>query len=295
MAKLILAHQPFKLIRVTRWPTLRHVAQTWLVIMVFRSLVGVLTAASIAMAARRWGALSTSGAWGATACGALAVTAGGTWIAALLTFFVSAAALSRWRRALREQRTRDVVEKSGARDLIQVLANGGVFALCACVFVLAPAPVWAIAGLGALGAATADTWATEVGTAIGGDPRLLFGLTPVATGTSGAVTLSGTAAMLGGAFAMGTVGWIAGFHLGQVVAIWAGGVAGALVDTLLGATIQERRWCPACQCGTEQHVHRCGTVSAPSGGLAFMTNDIVNLTNTLTGAITAAFVGTILA
>ena len=295
VAKIILAHQCFKLIRMPPWPILRNAASDSSVISPSRALIGVVLAAGVAVAARRWGALQTSGAWGAMACGALSVTAGGMWMVALLTFFGSSTVLSRWRRDRKEQLTRNVVEKPGARDLTQVAANGGVFAVCALLSLLAPSPVWMIAGLGSLAAATADTWATEVGTAIGGTPRMIFGFAPVVSGTSGAVTLAGTAAMTGGAITMGTVGWIAGFDPGQVFAVWSGGVTGALVDTLVGATIQERRWCGTCQCGTEQRVHRCGTLSVPSGGLAFMTNDTVNLTSTLTGALTAVAVARLVA
>jgi len=81
---------------------------------------------------------------------------------------------------------------------------------------------------------------------------------------------------------VGAVARAAGWPGGAVA---LGGVTGALVDTLLGATIQERRWCPACQRATEQRVHRCGTMTQRTGGAGFMTNDAVNLTSTIAGAL----------
>jgi len=156
-----------------------------------RLALGAALAALVAAAARRLQLLSRGGAWAAVACGAAVTAAGWTWSAALLLFFVTSAALSRWRRGSKDRATGDVVEKAGPRDAWQVMANGGVLTACAVAFLLAPGARWAIAGLGAIAAAMADTWATEVGTAIGGQPRALPGLAPVPPGTSGAVSLAG--------------------------------------------------------------------------------------------------------
>jgi uncharacterized membrane protein len=74
------------------------------------------------------------------------------------------------------------------------------------------------------------------------------------------------------------------------VAVLAGGVAGALADTLVGAWLQERRRCPACGSATEQAVHDCGTSTVPAGGLRGLDNDRVNLLCALAGAIVAPLV-----
>ncbi|MBC7897085.1 MAG: DUF92 domain-containing protein [Cytophagaceae bacterium] len=255
-----------------------------------RAAAGVVLATLIAGVALRARLLTRGGALAAIVAGTLATTAGWAWVVALLAFFVSSTGLSRWRRATKAVRTDDVVEKGGPRDAWQVVANGGVFSLCALGWYLAPSLWLAAAGLGALAAATADTWATEVGTAIGGTPRHVLGLAPVAVGTSGAVSAVGTIAMVAGAAFAGTVALLCGFDRGMAVAIGAGGAVGAFVDTVLGATLQARRWCPACQRSTEQPTHRCGTATTQAGGIAAMTNDAVNLTSTLAGALVAAAV-----
>jgi uncharacterized protein (TIGR00297 family) len=205
----------------------------------------------------------------------------------LLAFFSSAVALSRWRRQGKERAASDIVDKHGPRDAAQVWANGGVFAACAALSIVAPAPAWTLAALGALTAAAADTWATEVGVAIGGAPRALFAFAPVPAGTSGAVSVAGTVAMLGGALFLGTVARLSGFDAETAIAAAIGGVCGALADTVAGATLQERRSCPACGRATEQRVHSCGTATVPAGGLRGMTNDAVNLVSTVTGAFVA--------
>jgi uncharacterized protein (TIGR00297 family) len=255
-----------------------------------RAAFGVVLATIVAGLAFRARQLTQSGAIAAFTCGTVATAAGWAWVVALLAFFITSSGLSRWRRAAKAARTDDVVEKAGARDAWQVVANGGVFAACALAMVVAPMPWLAAAGLGALATATSDTWATEVGTAIGGTPRHVLGLAPVAVGTSGAVSFAGTLAMLAGAAFAGTVALLSGFDRGMAVAVASGGVAGAFVDTLLGATVQARRWCPACQRITEQPVHRCGATTTHAGGIAAMTNDAVNLTSTVIGALVAVAV-----
>lgn len=256
-----------------------------------RTLVGLALAAALALAAHRARALSTSGAWGALVVGTLAMAAGMAWTAVLLAFFVSASLLSHWRRAAKERATGAVVEKGGARDAWQVAANGGLFAAAALGQLLVPAPAWGLVGAGALASAAADTWATEVGTAIGGTPRALLGGARVPPGTSGAVSLAGTLAMAAGAGFIGTVAALAGFGKEVLVPVLLGGIAGAVADTVLGATVQERRWCARCGAMTERRRHDCGTITDPRRGWRGVDNDVVNLTSCAAGAVVALLCG----
>lgn len=256
-----------------------------------RFLFALALASALSLAARRARMLSPSGSVAAIAVGTVALVAGWAWTAALLSFFVSSSLLSRWRRAVKERATGSIVEKGGERDAWQVAANGGVFALCALGATLWPSPVWALGGLGALAAATADTWATEVGTAIGGVPRAISSGRTVPAGTSGAVTLAGSLAMVVGALFLGTASWLAGFGKEVLLPVIAGGVAGAVVDTILGATVQERRWCERCAVATERHVHDCGTATSRQRGWSVMDNDVVNLTSCVAGAAVAVLCG----
>jgi uncharacterized protein (TIGR00297 family) len=258
--------------------------------MVYRVAAGLVAAAAIASVARRTGSLSTSGAVAATAVGTAAVAAGWRWGALLVVYFVASSLLSRSGAAEKARRTGSVVEKGGERDAIQVLANGGVYAFCVLLAALVGAPAnarLAVAALGALSAATADTWATEVGTLIGGAPRSLLTLRRVPPGTSGAVSPVGTLAMIAGALFIGLLA--RALSLTNAIGVVAiGGAAGAMADSVVGATLQERRWCDACALATERRVHDCGAVTRRAGGLAWMDNDAVNLLATLVGAVVAA-------
>jgi uncharacterized protein (TIGR00297 family) len=107
--------------------------------------------------------LSSSGTLAAIAVGAGCAAAGWKWLALLLVFYISSTMLSRYRRESKRLRSRDIVEKSGDRDMWQVAANGGVFAALALASVFHPAQGWYVAAVGALAASTADTWSTEIG------------------------------------------------------------------------------------------------------------------------------------
>ena len=258
---------------------------SWLV----RAAAGLLAAAAIAVAARRAGSLSASGALAATAVGAAAVAAGWGWGALVVLYFVASSLLSHAGGAQKARRTQGIVDKGGTRDATQVLANGGVLALAALATLVHPAwaGVAAAAAAGSLAAATADTWATEIGTLLGGTPRAALTLRPVPAGTSGGMSAAGTVAMLAGALFVALVARALALT-DAVVAVTLAGCAGAMADTLLGATLQERRWCDACARATEQRRHHCGAATRRAGGLGAMDNDAVNALATLTGAVVAA-------
>src|SRR3954469_35884 len=156
-----------------------------------RVLAGGSRGPVVALAAHRAGSLSRSGAVAATVIGTAAVSAGWAWGALLIIYFVASSLLSRFRSREKAARTKGMVEKGGQRDATQVMANGGVFALCAVAGALSPAPfsfILATGALCALSAATADTWATEIGTLFGGTPRSVLTFQNVAAGTSGGVS-----------------------------------------------------------------------------------------------------------
>ena len=106
-------------------------------------------------------------------------------------------------------------------------------------------------------------------------------------GTSGGVNLLGIAAMVAGA-AFVAFGAKALAIEAPLLAVTVGGVTGALADSVVGATMQERRWCDLCETSTERAVHGCGTATRHAGGLAVMDNDAVNLIATAVGGAVAA-------
>jgi uncharacterized protein (TIGR00297 family) len=253
-----------------------------------RAVAGLGIAGVIAAAAYAVRALSRSGAIAAVLMGTVVTIAGWSWGALLVAYFVVASALSRFRGADKRARTGGLAEKHGARDPVQVLANGGVFALGAVGFAVSPSVTWQAIAIAGLSASAADTWATEIGPLSPESPRSIVTLRAVPVGTSGGVTVVGLAASaLAAGFTAGCA-WLAGWPGAAILSAVIGGFAGSVLDSLLGATLQARRYCVVCDEETERRVHGCGTLTDVTRGLGWMDNDAVNAMSTIGGALLGA-------
>lgn len=257
-------------------------------------------AGAVAAAARRADSLTVGGQWAAFTLGTLVSAAGWGYAALLIAYFVASTLLTRLGAHEKAARTASMLPDATARDATQVAANGGTFAALVVAGEAAGQPLLVVAGLGALAAAAADTWATEVGTLWGGRPRAVLGFAPLEPGASGGVTWTGSAAGAGAA-ALVAAAAAALMHdagLGAAVvapAVLLAGIGGNLGDSLLGATVQSKRWCDQCRTWTERRVHTCQYRSKHARGVRWITNDTVNLLATVIGAALALGVALLLA
>ncbi len=260
--------------------------------MLIQILTGLVLAAAASYAALKARALTGDGAFAATSLGTIIFGLGGwQWAALLLTFFVLSSALTRAfgrsKRGMEEN-----YAKGGQRDAMQVLSNGGIAGLFVVLHAAFPAAAWPWIGFaGSLAAVNADTWATELGVLNPGKPRLITSPgRAVEKGTSGGVSLVGTAASLLAAAVIGApAAWFAGDPWGGTLAVVAlAGLAGSLVDSLLGATLQAIYFCPVEQKETEKHpLHTCGAETVHLRGWKWLDNDWVNAACAVTGALAA--------
>jgi uncharacterized protein (TIGR00297 family) len=118
-----------------------------------------------------------------------------------------------------------------------------------------------VAFTAALTAGASDTIASEIGKAWGRRTFSILPPRPVAPGTSGAMSLEGTAAGLIGAAALAALAIALGLVPSQtLVAIVAGATVGSLVESLLAATFE---------------------------GVGILNNDALNLINTAVAAFVA--------
>jgi uncharacterized membrane protein len=170
--------------------------------------------------------------------------------------------------------------KSDRRDLWQVYANGGAAALGAGLgFVDGALGIWLVTAT--LAAAAADTWATSIGVRSRALPRLPWTGRTVPAGSNGGMTLMGSAGGAAGALIVAGTGAIAAdmpvlLPIGTLI-----GFFGMVADSTLGALLQGRFRCPACDVASEWRVHRCGAATIREGGMAWLNNDGVNLVATV--------------
>ncbi len=254
----------------------------------------------VAYIAFRAGMLDRRGAAAAAALGTIVFGLGGwQWAVLLLSFFLSSSVLSKAFKS-RKHDTLEVYSKGDRRDAAQVAANGGLAALFVGAHLAWANSDWPWIGFAAsLAAANADTWATELGALSRTKPRLITNLShEVEPGSSGAISITGTLAALGGAAAIAMfTAWLD--HANpwiSWVSVSAGGFIGCMADSLLGATKQAIYVCPRENRETEQHpLHSCGSPTILVRGWGWLNNDWVNVFCTVVGALIACALVAVLA
>ncbi|NQZ68816.1 MAG: DUF92 domain-containing protein [Lentisphaeria bacterium] len=226
-------------------------------------------------------ALTRDGAIAAILIGTSILSAGWQAGCILLFFFVSCSIFSKTANKYSSS------EKSHARDQVQVLANGFIPAVYAILYLNQKDPVWLIGFLSAMAAATADTWATEIGSLSKGKPFHITSFSRVEKGRSGAISFAGTcASVIAAAIISFLANYLFNLGLNELRIITIAGIAGSFIDTFLGATVQDLKRCPVCNEFTEDKMH-CHTKANHFKGLKFMTNDMVNFLSILSASILA--------
>ena len=297
-----------------------------------RLALGLLISLLIGGVAYRRGSLSRSGVLGAVLTGTTIFGFGGFTAGVLLVaFFVSSSLLSHFKQnSLQKQRATEMFDKGGQRDIGQALANGGAAALFAIADFAtqnlnlpllrsqAPHQLFAVATIGALATACADTWATELGVLNHAKPRLITNMRQVEPGTSGGVSRTGLLAALAGTLFIALLAvfismvfiWIdspvysgiprtvmttlSGWLLATLFGVTLGGLLGSLFDSVLGATAQAIYFSDQRQKETEKAIEKDGTPNKLIRGWKWLNNDWVNFISSVVGALISAALVTLL-
>lgn len=170
----------------------------------------------------------------------------GGWLfsVAVLFFFVSSSLLTRNRRFKGVKDFKKEPVHPGLkerRDSYQVWANGFWMAFFIIGWFIFSSEAWLVAAYGTVAAATADTWATEVGFLHAGKTKIITTGEQVKPGTDGGVSFKGTIAALAGSAAIGAILYLPGGSAAQLPAsiVFAGGFLGCMTDSYLGAILQK--------------------------------------------------------
>jgi uncharacterized protein (TIGR00297 family) len=184
--------------------------------------------------------VSVSGAVAGAAIGTVIfVTLG--WQGWLLLFLTFLSASITSRLGLRRKTLLGIAEeRGGRRGAGNAMANTGVAAMAAVLSIASAhhnAARWAFAA--ALAAAGSDTIASEIGKAWGRRTYSIASFRSVPPGTSGAISLEGTAAGLVGALALGSLAVALGIVPGAALApIVVAATVAAFIESGLGATLE---------------------------------------------------------
>jgi uncharacterized protein (TIGR00297 family) len=224
------------------------------------------------------------------AVGVSVIFGGGlSWFAIVGIFFALGVAFT-WYKYGYKKKLGTAQGKGGERNWPNILANGGVASIAALGELLQPNNAFAALFLGSMGAAAADTVATELGLLSKMPPRLITRPhVSVPPGTSGGVSPLGFAGAILASFVIGIMAYFLGilnYSPGVLSLCVVGGISGAMVDSVLGAGIQRKGYCKVCLKQVES-IRHCGEKTVMTGGVSFVENNLVNLLATLAGGIVA--------
>ncbi len=264
---------------------------------ILQIIIGFLAALLLAYVSYRFKALSWSGAIGMIIVGTIVFGLGGLIFALPLIFFFISSSLISLIITPSKKQAMITFDKTGPRDIWQVLANGGVGAVCAIFYFITGELIWFFPYLAVFCEATSDTWATELGTLSKKYPVSITTLKRVEPGRSGGITVVGTLAAVAGSLATmlsgyGTIVMDSGLQQFQFkfwLAAVNAGFAGAILDSMIGGSIQAMYRCNVCERITEKKLH-CEVPANLISGWRFVNNDMVNLVSTLFAGIVVAVI-----
>lgn len=166
------------------------------------------------------------------------------WFLLLLTFFILGGGFTKYKYAYKA--SIGIAEsKGGVRSYENVFSNSMAALVLAIAHGIYPhySELIMYSYLGTVATATGDTLASEIGTTSKERPRMITNFKPARPGRDGAVTILGELAAIFGSFVIAVLAILSGrvenIYLGLFVTI-LGGFLGTNIDSLLGATLQNR-------------------------------------------------------
>lgn len=204
---------------------------------------------------------------GGLLAGFLYLGAGFTGVAMMAAFFLLGTLATGHKIAVKE--SLKAAEKSkGKRNALQVLSNAGIPALCGLLAWVYPqkASLFRLMLAAGFSSATADTLSSELGTVYGKKFYNIVTLQKDVRGKDGVISLEGTLLGVLGSLLIALIAYIS--YGGQLTLFWVivAGTLGNLSDSYMGATLQQRN---------------------------YLSNNGVNLFNTLLAVLAAALLGSL--
>lgn len=207
-----------------------------------RLLLAAAVNLTFALLALRLKTASRSGAALGLALGMM-VYLGWGWGSFLILFSFFAAGSLATRLGYSRKAERGLAEgEGGARSWREALANVGPGAFFALLVIITPQEyAFLVAFVAAFAEAAGDTVSSEIGQWLSPRAYLIPSFRAVPAGENGGVSLAGSVAGLAASGLIASVGWLLGLTGGGGAGIaFAAAIAGNLLDSLMGATLERR-------------------------------------------------------
>lgn len=251
-------------------------------------LIGLLSSFLIAFLAYKKSSLNKSGFVGALVLGTGIYFFGGLWFSIIMVFFfISSSLLTKFKKKSKKS-VEQLNEKSGNRDYMQVVANGGIGLIFSFLYYLNSSPIFLLAYCTSFAVATADTWASEIGVLSKRKAVNILNFKPLKSGMSGGVSTLGTSFAFLGSLSIALIHFASNIVIykdikqGLVYSVYCVllGFIGCIIDSLLGASIQAQYYCGELDSITEKRFYK-DKPNKLVKGISFINNDIVNLSSNL--------------
>ena len=189
----------------------------------------------------------------------------------------------------RQNENKQAKKNGECRNVIQVLANGGM-ALIACGgFLFSGERVFLIMYVASLAEAFADTVASGVG-ALSDKVFDVFRFERCEPGLSGGMSVIGTLSSLMSATALSLFAFVtSALSPKEAILVTLAAFLGAVFDSMLGSLIQGKYICTVCKRLVEKREH-CGEKTELHRGFSTVNNDVVNGLSTVFAAALSAII-----
>jgi uncharacterized protein (TIGR00297 family) len=225
--------------------------------------------------------LSKSGALSACFLGCFVYISGGfVFLTGLFVFYFSSSYMTKYKKNKKDILTKDLHEKSGKRDGIQVMANGGIPLAIALIYLINPEELLITLYFVAFSASTSDTWASEIGVLSQKRPVSILTFKKIEKGISGGISVLGIMFSFFGSFFIAIFYVLTRFQfldleilIENFILISILGFLGSIIDSFIGATIQPLYL----NKNTNKHTEKFKEGSTKKiKGIKFFNNDVVN-------------------
>lgn len=204
-------------------------------------LLALAVTLTLGVTAYLLGAMNVKGVLAGVLLGFATIVAGGyNWFLLLGVFVVLGALSTKYK--YEEKVSLGIAEEDrGRRGFLNVMANGSVALASVLLYSYMNSPIENLALLafaGTIATSTADTLSSEL-CSVHSKPRLITTLEIVPHGTDGGITLLGEIVTVVAAALIAVLGVLLGLlSPGMAIVVGFGGVVGAHMDSLLGATLE---------------------------------------------------------